>query len=112
MAEEKQFEEKIKKFMKESGAWGFKYWAGGGFTRAGIPDLIYCVNGYFVAVEVKAAHGKPSELQIHTINKIREAGGIAVILYPKHFETFKEGVLLLKADKPDKATQKFKEIGG
>lgn len=90
MAQEKQFENKIKKFLQEKGAWGIKYWAGGGFTKAGIPDLLYCVNSYFVAVEVKADNGKPSELQLHTIDKIRKSGGFAIVLYPSAFEEFKK----------------------
>lgn len=92
LAAEKQFENKIKGFLKEQGAWFIKYWAGSQFTKNGIPDILSCVNGYFVAIEVKAQNGKPSELQLHTINKIREAGGFAFVLYPSGYEQFKKFV--------------------
>lgn len=97
MAEEKLFENKVKAFLKSQNAWILKTW-GGGFQRSGIPDLLCCVNGKFVAIEVKASKGKASELQIYNINKIKESGGVAIILYPKDFEEFKEMILKLKEE--------------
>lgn len=93
MAAEKQFENKVKGFLKEQGAWFIKYWAGSQFTKDGIPDILACINGYFVAIEVKALNGKPSELQLYNIRKIREAGGFAFVLYPSGYEEFKKFVL-------------------
>lgn len=86
---EKQFENKIKKFLKSHGVWYFKVW-GGGFQKAGIPDLICCINGHFVAIELKGSDGQPSELQKYNIRKINECNGIGLILYPENFEDFKE----------------------
>ena len=89
MAAEKIFETEIKKFLsKQPNTWYFKYWAGP-YSKAGIPDIIACVNGVFVAIEVKAETGKPSELQKHTIELIEKANGIGIILYPKDFDIFK-----------------------
>ena len=88
-AAEKNFENKIKKYLDSVGAWHIKYWAGSQFTKSGVPDILACVNGYFVAIEVKAENGKPSELQLWNIKKIREAGGIAIVLYPSGFDQFK-----------------------
>jgi Holliday junction resolvase len=96
MASEKQFENKIKKFLKDEGCWFLKYWAGASYTKAGIPDLLVCCNGYFLGVELKAPNGKPSELQIWNIEKIQEAGGIGMVLYPKDFDSFKELIHELK----------------
>lgn len=42
MAAEKNFENKVKKFLKENGCWILKYWGGAAFTRSGIPDLLVC----------------------------------------------------------------------
>ena len=96
MAREKQFENKIKKFLKEQNCYYIKYWGGGQFTKSGVPDLLICCNGYFVAVEVKAENGKPSELQLYNIDEIKKAGGFAMILYPNQFEEFKKLIFLLK----------------
>ena len=99
MASEKNFENKIKKFLEAQGAWFIKYWAGAQFTKSGIPDILCCVNGYFVAIEVKAKNGKPSELQLYNVRKIREAGGIAIVLYPDQFEEFKRFMRKLNINK-------------
>ncbi|GHU72148.1 hypothetical protein FACS1894184_19720 [Clostridia bacterium] len=50
---------------------------GGKFGTAGLPDLIVCYNGRFVAFEVKTPTGILSELQKITMQRIRETGGIA-----------------------------------
>lgn len=89
IAQEKTFENKVKKFLESQEAWFIKYWAGSQFTKSGVPDILACVNGYFVGVEVKAQNGKPSKLQLHNIKKIRKAGGFAMVLYPSAFDRFK-----------------------
>ena len=48
---------------------------------AGIPDIIACVNGRFVAFEVKRQGGKPTPLQEVTIRKIERAGGVARVVH-------------------------------
>lgn len=96
VAQEKTFENKIKKFLEEEGAWFIKYWAGSQFTKSGIPDILACVNGYFVGIEVKGPNGKPSELQLHNIKKIRNANGFAMVLYPSAFDRFKRFIKDLK----------------
>ena len=95
MAGEKNFENKIKKFLKENGCWYVKYFANRN-TRAGVPDLLACVNGYFVAIEVKAENGKPSELQLWNVEQIQKSNGFAIVLYPEQFEMFKTMIELIK----------------
>ena len=97
MPAEKNFENKVKDFLKAQGCWVLKYWGGGQFTKAGIPDLLVCCNGYFLGIELKAPNGHPSDLQLWNIEKIKEAGGIALVLYPKDFEEFKELIYSLLA---------------
>ena len=50
------------------------------YGTAGIPDLIICLNGRFVAFEVKTETGVVSKLQEQTINKITAAHGIARVV--------------------------------
>ncbi len=94
MAAEKQFENKVKQFLKQfpSSIWFTKIW-GGGYQKSGIPDLICCVNGIFISVELKASNGQASELQKHNVMKINQANGIGIILYPEGFEEFKKLIL-------------------
>lgn len=78
---EKNYENQIKKYIESIGGWQVKFFANS-FTRKGVPDILACIGGHFVAIEVKSIAGKPSDLQIYTCEKIREAGGIAFIAYP------------------------------
>ena len=94
MAAEKNYENKIKKYIEDSGGWQVKFFANQ-MTKSGIPDILSCVNGYFLAVEVKAENGRPSELQKYHVAKINESGGYAIILYPEHYEKFKQLVKCL-----------------
>ena len=48
-------------------------------NKNGCPDILACVDGKFVAIEVKTKQGAVSKLQHFQINKIKEAGGYAFI---------------------------------
>lgn len=74
---EKEITNKILKYLKSQDyCFSFKE-HGGRFGTAGIPDIICCFNGRFVAFEVKTAIGKLSKLQEVTIQKIKDAKGEA-----------------------------------
>lgn len=88
MAEEKRFEMKVRRYLDEIGAWYLKT-ISNGYQKAGVPDLLICHKGKFIGVELKATHGRVSELQKHQIKQIKEAGGIALVIYPKDFKDFK-----------------------
>ena len=87
---ERDFQKKVLKFLKsQPNTWFFKVF-GGGFQRSGIPDLICCVSGRFIALELKSDTGNPTALQQMNIRQINAAGGIGVILYPSGFNDFKK----------------------
>lgn len=94
---EKLFENQVKEYLKEEGCWFVKFFANS-YTKKGIPDILVCCNGKFIGVEVKAAKGRPSELQIHNLKKIDAAGGYAILLYPDMFDTFKRLVQSIKTN--------------
>ena len=95
MAAEKTFETKVKAFLKAENCWTLKTWSNG-VQRSGVPDLLICCNGYFLGVEIKAENGKPSDLQLWNIKKIRESGGIAIVLYPNQFKAFQDLIHYIK----------------
>ena len=87
----------MKKYIENSGGWQVKFFANK-FTRAGVPDILACIDGYFVAIEVKADNGSPTDLQLWTVDQIRKAGGFAFVLYPSGWERFVDFVQDLKHD--------------
>lgn len=109
MASEKNFENKIKQFLKDNNCYYVKYFANR-MTKVGVPDILACVNGYFVGIEVKAENGVPSELQIYNIEQIRNAGGIAVIVRPSDWEEFKYLINTLLADQIEGGRQVADDI--
>lgn len=86
---EKQFQNKIINYLKQHDIYHIKIW-GGGFQRAGVPDLIICYEGRFIAVELKSEIGQASELQMWNIDQIIKSGGTALVLRPSQFQKFKE----------------------
>lgn len=48
----------------------------------GIPDLLLCINGHFVALELKTEEGVESKLQTYTLLLIKEAGGFSFTVTP------------------------------
>lgn len=97
MAQEKTFENKIKGMLKDEGCYFVKFFANR-MTKTGVPDILASINGYFVAIEVKAQNGRPSELQLYNVRKIRESGGFAFIVYPTGYANLKKFVDDLKKD--------------
>ena len=110
----KLFEGKVKKYLHSIGVyqagtpsnqmkteqvgWFTKIW-GGGFQKSGIPDLIVCVNGFFMTVELKASNGHASDLQKMNTARINQSNGIGIILYPDGLDEFKnimKGVIQCK----------------
>ena len=94
---EKEFEKKVKKFLSDQGCWVLKTWSNG-VQREGVPDLLVCCNGYFLGVELKAANGHSSELQLWNIKLIRAVGGIAIVLYPDKFYIFQNLIFNLNSE--------------
>lgn len=92
MGPEKKFENQIRAFLSFIGAYHVKYF-GCAYTRSGVPDLLCCVGGRFVAIEVKAENGRVSTAQELEIKKIHDSNGIAVVVRPSEFDKLK-GLLL------------------
>lgn len=46
----------------------------------GCPDILMCFNGKFYGIEVKTDNGRTSAIQDLQIRRIREAGGVPVVI--------------------------------
>jgi hypothetical protein len=52
----------------------------GGYGRSGIPDIVACHKGAFLAIECKAGFNKTTALQEREIAAIHKAGGAAMVV--------------------------------
>lgn len=79
MTAEKKVENAIKRYLDSLGAYHVKI-HGSAYMPAGTPDILACVNGKFVGIEVKRPKGGVvSKLQELKIKQIRNAGGVAFV---------------------------------
>ena len=72
-------EQLIKKDIKEYISKIGGFWSmiqGGPYSKPGDPDMLCCINGLFVGIEVKTPTGVVSELQEIRGQEIKDAGGI------------------------------------
>jgi len=63
---------------------------GSGFGNSGVPDFLVCSKGKFIGIEAKAGKGKTTALQDMNLDKIRKAGGIAVVINEDNINQLKE----------------------
>lgn len=73
---ESRLSRKVLDALKARGIFAYKV-LGGPSTMAGLPDIIACVDGRFVGIEMKVPGKREnvSERQKYVHNKIRLAGG-------------------------------------
>lgn len=67
-----------------------------GYGRQGIPDVICCIQGRFVAIECKANGGVPTALQLREMDKITKGGGLSFIIDEDTLDKLKAYLLLIK----------------
>ena len=82
----------VRKILDELGIYHFMPPANG-FGRAGIPDIIGCMDGHFIAIECKAGKGTTTALQDRELNAILNHGGTVYIAREHNIPDLK---LLLK----------------
>jgi Holliday junction resolvase len=79
MTPEKKVRKKVEQLLDLYGVYYFAPMSGG-FTKAGVPDLVCCYKSKFIGIECKAGTNKPTELQKRELNRIQKAGGFAMVV--------------------------------
>lgn len=88
MTPEAKVKKKVVAQLNELGAYNF-FPVMGGYGRSGIPDVIGCYRGCFFAIECKAGKNTTTALQERELQKIRDAGGIAIVVNEENIEYVK-----------------------
>ena len=86
---EKKVKDKVRKVLDELGAYYF-FPATHGYGRSGVPDIVGCYHGLFFGIECKAGRGTTTALQDLELRRIREGGGIALIVNENNVEEVKQ----------------------
>lgn len=68
----------------------------GGYGRSGIPDIIACYKGYFIAIECKAGFNKTTPLQDKELAAIATAGGITLVIREDTIELLQQELRRIK----------------
>ena len=89
MTPEAKVKAKVVKLLKEAGVYYF-YASTHGFGRSGVPDLVCCMGGRFIAIECKAGKNKPTPLQEKEMAAIRAAGGTTLVVNEENINDVKE----------------------
>ena len=76
---EAKVKEAVVKILKEYDVYYF-FPVQMGMGRSGIPDIICCVDGNFLAIECKANGNKPTPLQERELAAIRKNMGTALVV--------------------------------
>ena len=97
---EKIVKDKVISILKAEGVYYF-FPATHGFGRSGVPDIVCCVHGYFLAIECKAGGNKLTALQANEIEAIRRANGVAVVANEENWDM----VRALVKELSDRATR-------
>ena len=92
---EKLVKNKVKALLASEGVYFFMP-ATHGFGRSGVPDIVACVNGFFLAIETKAGGNKPTALQIREIETIRRNNGVAVVVDETNWDMVRDLIKKLR----------------
>jgi Holliday junction resolvase len=86
---EGKVKKKVKDFLDRLGVYHFSP-PGMGLGRAGIPDIIACHRGRFIAIECKAGNNQPTALQARELDHIVRAGGLAFVVRESNVDKLEE----------------------
>ena len=80
---EKKVKAKVVEVLKAHGVYYF-FPATFGMGRGGVPDIVCCYRGKFLAIECKAGAGKTTALQERELAAIKAAGGTQLVVNEKN----------------------------
>ena len=76
---EAKVKREVAQILKEYDAYYF-FPPANGFGRSGIPDIIACYRGQFIAIECKAGKNTTTALQRRELLAIQDAGGYQLVI--------------------------------
>lgn len=77
---ETRLQQHVQKLIHNRGGWCFKV-HGSELQPAGIPDIVGCYKGLFIAVETKMPGNYPSAIQEYRMARMKLAGARVLVAY-------------------------------
>jgi hypothetical protein len=94
---ERKVKDKVKKVLKELGAY-YAMPATGGYGSSGVPDFLVCYRGRFFGLECKANGGKTTALQEKNLEDIRKNDGVAFVVSEHNIGNLRELLVVFVED--------------
>jgi hypothetical protein len=94
---ERKVKDKVKKVLKELGAY-YAMPATGGYGSSGVPDFLVCYRGRFFGLECKANGGKTTALQEKNLEDIRKNDGVAFVVNEHNVGNLRELLVVFVED--------------
>jgi hypothetical protein len=88
MLPEAKVKAQIKNILKDLQCYSFSP-IGGAYSQNGVPDIVGCLHGIFFGIEAKAGKGKTTALQDRELQRIKDAGGIALVVNEENLDRLK-----------------------
>ena len=79
MTPEGKVKDKVKITLAMMGAY-YCMPATGGYGNSGMPDILCCYKGRFIAIECKSGTKKPTRLQQTHLDEIESQGGLSFVV--------------------------------
>lgn len=86
MTPEAKVKNKVKKILDDLKCYHFSPQTGG-YGKSGVPDIIACYKGRFIAIECKAGKGVLTALQKYNIDQIKSNQGLAIVINEGNIES-------------------------
>ena len=86
MTPEAKVKAKVKKILNDIECFYF-FPASGGYGKSGVPDIIICYQGKFIAIECKAGANTLTSLQKYTMEQIKSNGGLSILINESNINT-------------------------
>lgn len=77
MVKEQNIQTSIMNYISSIGGLPIKFNNMGIYAKAGVSDILACIKGRFVAIEVKRPGNKPTAVQLQFIEAVNSIGGLA-----------------------------------
>lgn len=86
MTPEGKVKKEVKKILQAYNVW-YHFVANNGYGNSGCPDVLVCVGGLFLAIEIKAdATKQPTALQLGQLQGIEQKGGAALVVHKDNLD--------------------------